>query len=96
MRKICEVLDIDYSEVKERLPKGAIEDIANAGATLDVQAEVEETTGKALNGAQTASLLSIIAQYKAKTLTADEAVSIISISIGISEERARKLLHIGV
>jgi SPP1 family phage portal protein len=96
IRKICEVLDVEYDEVKDRLPKSATEDIANAEAALDVQAEVEETTGKALNGAQTASLLSIIAQYKAKTLTADEAVSIISISIGISEERARKLLHIGV
>lgn len=50
--------------------------------------------GIALNGAQTQSLLTIISQYKTGILNPDEAVSIISISIGISEERARKLLHI--
>lgn len=60
----------------------------------EIKEQAQEATGIALNGAQTQSLLSIIAQYKADTLTANEAISIISISIGISEERARKLLHI--
>ena len=49
-----------------------------------------------LNGAQTQSLLGIIQQYKQGTLNSAEAVSIIAIAVGISEERARQLLHIDV
>ena len=101
-QNICDVLDIDYEDIKGRLP-GSLEsenDVDEAIKNLDnintqeIKEEAEEKTGVALNGAQTQSLLSIISQYKAGALTSDEAISIISISIGISEERARKLLHI--
>lgn len=101
-QNICDVLDIDYEDIKGRLP-GSLEsenDVDEAIKNLDnintqeIKEEAEEKTGVTLNGAQTQSLLSIISQYKAGALTSDEAISIISISIGISEERARKLLHI--
>lgn len=103
VQNICEILDIDYEEIKSKLPKDDLADVQTVlnGVTTDdgadekVIKDAEEEVGKSLNGAQTASLLSIIQQYKAGSLSPDEAVSIISISIGISEERARKLLHLG-
>ena len=60
----------------------------------EIVEEAEESAGKSLNGAQTASLLSIISQFKQGLLLPEEAVSIISIAIGITEERARALLHL--
>ena len=53
-------------------------------------AEVE--TDKVLNGAQTQSLIQTILAYKEKTLTYDQTVNIISISIGITKEEAKELL----
>lgn len=106
LKSICGILDLDYEELRDQV--SALNEVQNtfdAQSTLDgvkpeddniteQVASAEESLGKPLNGAQTASLLSIIAQYKAGTLTADEAVSIIAISIGISEQKARKLLRL--
>lgn len=108
LQLICEQLDIDFQEIKDKVPAPEDDPTAAAQAALSsvepeentvidadkVQKEAGEEIGKALNGAQTASLLTIIQQYKSGTLTPDEAVSIISISIGISEDKARKLLHL--
>lgn len=103
---ICDEFGIDYEDIKSKLPKPE-DNVSSAKSALDgvvidepvgtmeVKNEAEDTIGKALNGAQTKSLLSIIEQFKAGQLTSEEAVSIISISIGISEEKVRKLLHIG-
>ena len=97
-QQICDALDIEFEDIKDRLPgNNAESELDDAVGELnidDVQTEAKEEAGVALNGAQTASLLSIIGQYKNGVLTANEAVSIISISVGITEERARKLLHI--
>ena len=105
VQNICEVLDIDYEKIKSVLPTDDLADAQTVlnGVTVDenvktdteVVKSAEEEVGKSLNGAQTQSLLSVIAQYKSGALTVDEAISIISISIGITEERARKLLHVG-
>ncbi len=108
LQLICEQLELGYQDIKDKVPQSEDDPTAAAQAALSgvepeenaaidadqVQKEAGEEIGKALNGAQTASLLTIIQQYKAGTLTPDEAVSIISISIGISEEKARKLLHL--
>lgn len=110
VEQICDCLDIDYSEIKDKLPDpedDALNSMASAQQKIDditieetepsaekTIEKTEESIGKALNGAQTASLLTIISQYKAGQLTPDEAVSIISISIGISEEKARKILRL--
>lgn len=101
---ICDELDIDYEEIKDKLPVDETEAYKDAQNELDnvevddveedVKQEAQEELGKALNGAQTSSLLSVIAQYKGGQLTSDEAVSIISLAIGISEEKARGLLHL--
>ena len=109
LEAICEVMDWDIDKIKTALatasPEGiSLGDAQNAlnnapvdGQQIDsgaVKEEAEEEIGQPLNGAQTASLLSIISQYKAGSLTASEAVSIISLSIGITEKKARKLLQL--
>ena len=107
MKQVCDVLDLDYEELKGQLPEptdndpykaqGALDAVETEDTAVDTQQvkeEAQEEIGKALNGAQTNSLLSIIAQFKSGGLTADEAVSIIAISIGVSEEKARRLLHL--
>lgn len=49
--------------------------------------------GKALNGAQTQSLIAIMSQYSAGELTEGQAVNLISTAIGISKEDARAILN---
>jgi hypothetical protein len=52
----------------------------------------EDKAGKTLNGAQTASLISIISQFTAGTLTEGQAVNLISTSIGVTKDEARAIL----
>lgn len=59
----------------------------------DIVEEAEKEAGKTLNGAQTQSLISVMAQYKAGTLSLGQAVNIVSVSIGISKEEARKIIE---
>jgi A118 family predicted phage portal protein len=51
-----------------------------------------EVQGKALNGAQTQSLIAIMAQLSAGAITEGQAVNLISTAIGIGKEEAKKLL----
>ena len=48
---------------------------------------------KALNGAQTQSLIAIMAQYSSGNLTEGQAINLISTAIGITKEEAGKLLN---
>ncbi len=52
-----------------------------------------EIHGKSLNGAQTQSLIAIMSQYTAGSLTEGQAVNLISTAIGISKEEARAILN---
>lgn len=54
---------------------------------------VTEVQGKSLNGAQTQSLLAIMSQYTAGSLTEGQAVNLISTAIGISKPEARSILN---
>lgn len=56
-------------------------------------ADVPEAQGKALNGAQTQSLLAIMSQYAGGSLTEGQAVSLIAASIGVSKADARDILN---
>lgn len=47
---------------------------------------------KSLNEAQTQSLLSVIAQYAAGSLSEAQAISVISASIGVDHDKARSIL----
>jgi HK97 family phage portal protein len=61
--------------------------------TEEVVGKAEDVAGKTLNGAQTQSLITVVSQYAAGTLTIGQAINIIAISIGISKEDAKKLLE---
>lgn len=50
-------------------------------------------SGKQLNGAQTQSLIAIMAQFSSKEISEGQAVNLIAAAIGISKEDARKLLN---
>ena len=52
-----------------------------------------EVQGKALNGAQTQSLIAIMSQFTAGSLTEGQAVNLISTAIGIGKEEARAILN---
>ena len=54
---------------------------------------ITEVQGKALNGAQTQSLIAIMSQFSAGSLTEGQAVNLISTAIGISKEEARAILN---
>jgi len=58
-----------------------------------IVAQAEEVASKSLNGAQTSSLMAVLSQYSAKTLTLGQAVNVISISIGVSKEEATKIIE---
>lgn len=58
-----------------------------------IEEEVTEVVGKILNGAQTQSLITIMAQYTAGALTEGQAAGLISTAIGVSREEALKLLR---
>lgn len=52
-----------------------------------------EVQGKSLNGAQTQSLLAIMAQYSAGSLSEGQAINLIATAIGITKEEARAILN---
>ena len=54
---------------------------------------IAEVQGKALNGAQTQSLIAIMSQFSAGSLTEGQAINLISTAIGIEKEEARKILN---
>ena len=79
---------------------GGLEDPFGFGAfeTKGVsQSSVEEAAqkeaGKSLNGAQTQSLLAVMEQYAAGSLTLGQAVNIIATAIGVSKEEAKAIIE---
>ena len=56
------------------------------------QEKESESRSSGLNGAQTQSLISIIQQLSAGTITEGQAINLIATAIGISKEEARKIL----
>lgn len=60
---------------------------------LNDSEKTAEVQGKSLNGAQTQSLIAIMAQYTAGSLSEGQAINLIATAIGISKEDARKLLN---
>ena len=99
VEKLCGILDVDFEDVKSKLyltdPRT---DLNQASELLlgkeekQIEAVVEDTVSKPLNGAQTNSLINIVVQYQSGILDSDQAISMITISAGISDEQAKKLL----
>lgn len=55
--------------------------------------DAAEVGGKALNGAQTQSLIAIMGQYSSGAISEGQAVNLVSASIGISKDAARAILN---
>lgn len=58
-----------------------------------VAKETEQMVGKTLTGIQTTSLIGVIEKYTAGSLTLQQAINIISVSIGVTAEEARKIIE---
>lgn len=90
--------ELDRINNESQIDGGSI-DMANmdSGNTdtsnADVTQTAEEVVGKSLNGAQTQSLMGVLAQYSAKELSLGQAINIVSIAIGISKEEAKKIIE---
>ena len=67
-------------------------DKTTRGEAQKVEA-AKEIAGKSLNGAQTQSLMGVIAQYTQGSLTLGQAINLISVAIGVSKEEAKKILE---
>lgn len=86
----------DEEEAKKKLPEqnnpvlDTIPIKKTEGASGGVIPEVQSKT---LNGAQTQSLLAIMAQFTSGDLTEGQAVKLISTSIGLTADEARKVLN---
>lgn len=52
-----------------------------------------EIQGKSLNGAQTQSLIAIMSQFSAGSLSEGQAMNLIATAIGISKEEAKEILN---
>ncbi|MFA6867446.1 MAG: phage portal protein [Clostridia bacterium] len=59
----------------------------------DIAPIVEDASNKSLNGAQTQSLIAVLAQYAAGSLTLGQAVNVVAIAIGVSKEEATKIIE---
>lgn len=77
---------------KQALKKsgGGNNDVAS---TDDAIEEAEETVGKTLNGAQTQSLIAVMAQYSSGALSEGQAIAIISTAIGVTKDEARAIIR---
>ncbi len=106
---IMEVLKCDEKTAKQELEKIKAENSVigaesafdpSLGETAEAETDnegaveqAEKAAEKTLNGAQTQSLLSVIAQYKQGTLSIGQAVNIISVAIGISKDEAKRIIE---
>lgn len=80
-------------EALKNLPQTAdvIDDSVNVNAGSSQP--VVEVQNKSLNGAQTQSLIAIMAQYSSGTISEGQAIALISTAIGISKEEARSIIN---
>ena len=82
-------------EEESKIPEETIVDRMMFGKTEQAEEpeETKEPSKRTLNGAQTASLMNIMAQFAAGTLSEGQAINLIATSIGITKAEAKALLH---
>ena len=68
-------------------------EIVSEPTESEVIESAEDAAGKTLNGAQTQSLISVIAQYQSNAISLGQAVNIISVAIGVSKDEAKKIIE---
>lgn len=79
----------EYSEIKGiTFPNDEV--LVDEG---DIRENAENAVGKALNGAQTQSLLTIIQQYATGSISIGQAINVLSTAIGIPKEDAKKIIE---
>lgn len=92
--EVQKILDNRVAEEQNRFTQSseAYTDIqiSDVNETIDI---AEEAKGKTLNGAQTQSLITVINSLSNGTLSEGQAVAIISTSIGVSKDEARKIIR---
>jgi hypothetical protein len=97
----CKWYGEDEATAKANVPQSSdvMGDIGSFGATKKeaglpaTEPTTTEVQGKALNGAQTQSLIAIMGQFSAKSISEGQAINLISAAIGIKKEEARKILN---
>lgn len=93
VQMICDIYDLDYDEIQKQLSVKGYTEQPSASDTQEVAEAAQDAAGvKTLNGAQTQSLISIITQYQTNVLTRNQAIQMIIVAIGVSEDQANKLL----
>ncbi len=94
---VDEIKNILNNRAKEELGRYENEQESAENETSEVDTEqvlkAEQAANKQLNGAQTQSLIAIISQYTSGSLTIEQAVNIISVSIGITKEEAKAIIE---
>ncbi len=91
LRNICKCLEVNYDEIYEKVNEKS-EKKLQIQQNMD-KIKTNEKSGTALNGAQMSSLLAIISKYKSGELSVEAATSVVSVALGISEERAERILY---
>lgn len=92
--RIEEVLNRRSAEDLERFGGGVSGDNADDAPAADEAIEAaEEAVGKPLNGSQTASLITVIRQLSAGSITEGQAVKILTTAIGVSREEALAIIR---
>lgn len=88
------IQDIDAYQ-KGKAGVAAENEVVQDGAVDVGEAEdvTQEVAGKTLNGIQTQSLLTVMEQYAAGSLTTGQAINIIAISIGVSKQEAKEIIE---
>lgn len=69
------------------------DDISVSGHSTSESSGNAQVQGKSLNSAQTQSLIAIMSQLSAGTITEGQAINLISTAIGISKDDARKIIN---
>lgn len=78
-----------------QLGKGALSQSSDEPVSTEANIEevAQDVAGKALNGAQTQSLLAVMEQYTDGKLSIGQAVNIVSIAIGVSKKEAKEIIE---
>lgn len=88
LQLICEALDLDYEEIKEK-----VEGQESLSYALNQTTQESIAKPENLNGVQINSLMNIIRMVKEQSITRKEAISIIVNTLGISKETAENFIE---
>lgn len=82
----------DIEAARQNIPEAADPVLDNLAITGGKGGAAAEAQDKSLNGAQTQSLIAIMAQYAGGELTERQAVNLVATAIGIDKNQARQIL----